>query len=145
MYVNKWGRYPCHDLHLDRIHPDDVSKFNENYNGYRVFLCFDEVDSFISIRDSNNYYRVKGEYFRILPMPRFVWGESVVIITKGKQCIAIIEDIMWHENKKEFFYFVTVNGKRKSKRYFEDELVITGNAQCQLLVSGYNVVKEKTI
>lgn len=120
MYINKWGRSPF--CGTDKIHPDGLTNFIKNYNSYKVFQCTNENSSFITIRYNTDFYRVKGEMFIILPKPRYVWGDTVVL--KNRQCIAIVAEIMWHVDKKEYYYFVTVNGRKKSKRYFENELCI---------------------
>lgn len=54
--------------------------------------------------------------------PRFVYGEFVSPINhvdiKGK-----IHTIKWHFNLKACYYYIQVDGKNKSKRYFEEDLV----------------------
>ena len=55
-------------------------------------------------------------------VPQFVYGELVSPVNhldmKGK-----IHTIKWHFNLKACYYYIQVDGKNKSKRYFEEDLV----------------------
>ncbi len=54
--------------------------------------------------------------------PEFVYGENVSPVnfpdTVGK-----IHTIIWHFKRKEFCYCISINGKRKSERYFGRDLL----------------------
>ena len=54
--------------------------------------------------------------------PRFVYGELVSpanhLDMKGK-----IHTIKWHFKLKACYFYIQVDGKNKSKRYFEEDLV----------------------
>lgn len=76
----------------------------------------------ITLKYGDKLLRVKGDLFEIVSTPQFYIGQKVRIKDKNED--AIITDIMWHYDKKEHYYFVTVSGKKKSKRYFEFELNI---------------------
>ena len=62
--------------------------------------------------------KIKG----ISEAPRFVYGELVSPVNhlevKGR-----IHTIKWHFNLKACYYYIQVDGKNKSKRYFEEDLV----------------------
>ena len=55
-------------------------------------------------------------------VPRFVYGELVSPVNhldmKGK-----IHTIKWYFNLNACYYYIQVDGKNKSKRYFEEDLV----------------------
>lgn len=54
--------------------------------------------------------------------PRFVYGELVSPVNrldmKGK-----IHTIKWHFDLNACYYYIQIDGKNKSKRYFEEDLV----------------------
>jgi hypothetical protein len=59
-----------------------------------------------------------SQFMRLLPL---TWGDKgFEILDKGIQ--AEICDFNWHYNNGEYYYFVSVNGKRLKKRYFISEL-----------------------
>lgn len=117
---NKWGTYHWFIEHgINLIHPDDIENFKKEVNNSKVFECVAQGE-YLTLKYNNNYYRVREKLFKPVPIPKFDFGQKVKI--KDKNEIAIITDIMWHFGNTEHFYFVTVNGKKKSKRYFESEL-----------------------
>ena len=120
MLMKQWGRYPWSDLYgIDKIHCDDFDNFQKQMNNCKVFECIDENPDFITLKYGDSLFRVKGDLFKVVPSPKFHIGQSVVI--KNKEKVVVISDIMWHLDQQEHYYFVTVDGKKKSKRYFENE------------------------
>ena len=119
---SKWGTYPWFiEYGIDQIHPDDVDGFRKIANNCRVFECTNVDEQYITLKYSDNYYRVKKDRFTEIPPPKFGFGQRVLVNDNSNQ-EAVISDIMWHYNNKEPYYFVIVNGKQKSKRYLEVEL-----------------------
>ncbi|MFK8058324.1 MAG: hypothetical protein AB8F78_19520 [Saprospiraceae bacterium] len=60
---------------------------------------------------------------RRLPAPIVIVGDSVTVLSgsaKGKS--AKVESVGWHHKDQDYFYHVTVDGKRKSKRYLTSDL-----------------------
>ncbi len=66
---------------------------------------------------------IKG--IRELPAPpRFVYGEQVSPRNHPGMTGMII-GIRWHFKRNCCFYTISVNGKTRSKRYFDDDLIST--------------------
>ena len=63
---------------------------------------------------------IKG--VRELPPPRFVYGAQVSPCNHPEMTGVIVE-IRWHFNRNCCFYTISINGKRKSKRYFDEDLI----------------------
>jgi len=119
--LSKWGTYPWFSEHgYDKIHPEDLENFMKEANNTKVFKCVDEGINYITLKYQDKLYRVKRDLYKGIPKPKFQFGQKVKIIDKKSDNITIT-DIMWHYEKKEHFYFVKVDGKKKSKRYFEQE------------------------
>lgn len=53
--------------------------------------------------------------------PVFIYGELVSPV-KHSDIIGKITDIIWHFKNYEYNYYISVNGKKKSKRYYSDDL-----------------------
>lgn len=54
--------------------------------------------------------------------PRFAYGEQVSP-RNHPDITGVITEIRWHSNRNCCFYTIRVNGKKKSKRYFDDDLI----------------------
>lgn len=118
---SKWGTYPWFVEHgIELIHPDDFEAFKQEANSSKVFECIGEED-YITIKYNNNCYRVMDKLFKSVPAPKYHFGEIVKI--KGNEDKTIITDIMWHYNKQEHYYLVSVRNKKKSRRYWESEFM----------------------
>ena len=116
----KWGVYPWFaEQGIELIHPDDLESFRLEASNAKVFECIEEGD-YITLMYKNNCYRVKDKLFKPVPKPTYIFGDIVKIKESGVS--AVITDIMWHYDKQEHYYFVSVRNKKKSRRYFEAEL-----------------------
>ena len=68
-------------------------------------------------------YELDIKKIRELPAPpRFVYGEQVSPCNHPDMTGVII-GIRWHFKRNCCFYIISVNGKKKSKRYFDDDLI----------------------
>lgn len=118
---SKWGIYPWFKEHgSDLIHPEDLEAFTQEANNSKVFECIEDSE-YLILKYNSNYYRVKDELFKLVPTPKYNFGEIVKIKESGEE--AIITDIMWHYGKQEHYYLISIRGKKKSKRYSEIEFV----------------------
>lgn len=119
-FLNKWLFYPwLKDSDLDNlIHPADLNKVN----GIGVTQCIGIENDYLLVRYKNNVVRVKKEGVKIiLPNPPFNWDENVYEIFKP-EIRAQIDGLFWHHYKKQFLFYLKINGKRKSKWFSENEL-----------------------
>jgi len=116
---NKWGTYPWFLEHgIDKIHPDDMEDFKKEANNCKVFVCIDERGQFITLKYGENQYRVKKDLFNEVSNPEFAFGQTVRLKGTPGQDV-IITDIMWHYSKKEPYFLVEADGRKKSKRFFK--------------------------
>jgi len=119
-YVNKWIYYPwLKNNQLDElIHKDDIISIE----GLGVVECIGIEDGFLKVRNKNYVVRVNHKGVRqILPTPIFGWNDEVYEIinpfVKGK-----VEDLFWHHNNAEFLYYLSFDGRKKTKQYKVNEL-----------------------
>ena len=118
----QWGRYLWSIEHgVEKIHPDDLENFKKEANGVKVFQCVNETTDYITLEYGENSYQVKIDLFRPVSAPKYHIGQDVKVVSNNQLTDGVITDIMWHSSKNEHFYFITIAGKKKSKRYFEDE------------------------
>lgn len=93
-------------------------------NPFSVAFCefCDGVNLHLKLLNGDKVLAPRVSRIEILPEPKFFIGDSVWVLTKGNIMKASIVYFFWHYNRKEYVYTITVNGKKKSKRYFGDDL-----------------------
>jgi hypothetical protein len=117
-----WGTYPWFNEYGDElIYPDDRELFKKIENNTKVFEFTKGNDEYNNFRYGENIFRIKDTIPVVLPEPKYNFGEDV-LVKKKALLVGKITDIMWHSSKKEYYYLLSVNGKKKSTRYFENEL-----------------------
>lgn len=117
-----WGTYPWFNEYGDElIHPDDRALFKKNASNTKVFEFSKGSDEYNNFRYGENNFRIKDTISVALPEPKYNFGEDV-LVKKKEALVGKITDIMWHFSKKEYYYLLSVDGKKKSTRYFENEL-----------------------
>lgn len=107
------------------IHPDDLDSYIRFISkGYIIFEYINKSDDYLILKYNENLFRVNENLFRELPnfIAKFEIGEVVLVNTKKGEIKGIVVDRMWHYDKKEPFYFIKVENKIKSKRYFNRDL-----------------------
>jgi hypothetical protein len=60
-----------------------------------------------------------------LPMPRFSVGQKVVVVLNEKNKTphtGSVREVIWHYKDSRYNYYLEENGKKISKRYFEEDL-----------------------
>jgi hypothetical protein len=68
-------------------------------------------------------YELDIKRIRELPIsPRFVYGDQVSPCNHP-DIIGVVVGIHWHFKRNCCIYRISVNGKTKSKRYFDDDLI----------------------
>ena len=109
----KWGIYPWFKEHgSDLIHPADLVAFAQEASNSKVFQCID-VGEYLTLKYNSNYYRVKEKLFKLVPAPKYNFGEIVKLKESNEE--AIITDIMWHYGKQEHYFLISIGDKKKSK------------------------------
>lgn len=129
-YVGKWGLYPWFAQDgLDMIAPADRIRFEQLQPYGKVFYCLAADEQYITLQYGDNTYRVSPRLFQPVPAPPFSFGETVQIKKTGTP--AIIRDIHWHHKEATHIYYVEVDGKRKSKRYFAHDFALIEHNEAQ--------------
>ncbi|MGF6907846.1 hypothetical protein [Fusobacterium sp. PH5-44] len=118
----KWGRYNFFYERKNNICTKDLEKLKE-----KNITVDTNVFQFIKTDEECNVLIIDGEQIRIrdtidieLPEPKFKKKEKIYI--KEKDIIGRVITYIWHSKEEKYFYILYVNGKKKSRRYFENEL-----------------------
>ncbi|WP_442483773.1 DUF6960 family protein [Aeoliella sp. SH292] len=117
--IGNWGLYQWFEEHgLNLIHPDDLVAFRQLTPNGKLFEVVGFQDGYWMLRYAQCTYRVKPALFKNVPAPPLTFGDQVRIFKSGAPTSATIGDIMWHFQKAEPFYRLTVNEKLLKKRYW---------------------------
>ena len=120
-FKNSWGLYPWFiEEGEDSIHQNDIEKFKQLNPYCKVFYCKSNDEQYLTICYNQNCYKVKPKLYEIIPTPKFTFGNKVNINDKAEYGEVI--EIMWHYSKAKEFYHLKVNGKKKKKRYYSEDL-----------------------
>jgi hypothetical protein len=129
-YIGKW--VSCKTLYykdeniqisrLDLVHALDV-EFVRNNRTATVFKCTDLTEEyFIVLRAKKFTIRVKVDAINhVFPDSKFDYKDKVFEKSRPN-IVGEIDDVIWHQKDGDYKYFISANGKLKSKRYEESEL-----------------------
>ena len=114
--------YPWFEEHgSGLIHGEDLSRFKSLMPYGKVFEIEGVFDGYVRLRYGDNTYRVKPDLLKEVPQIKYRVGDKVEIRVNSE--IAEIIDVMWHQKKARPFFHVTINGKKKSNRYWESDFI----------------------
>lgn len=80
-----------------------------------------EDNSEVTVILPETLYKPDIKYIKELPTPQYIYGEQVSPCNHP-DIAGIICGIFWHFKLNRYFYKIKVNGKEKSKRYYDDDL-----------------------
>lgn len=121
-FVGTWGLYPFFaDSKKDYVYPDDLDAFTKIQPYGKVFHCVDEKEGYLTLEYMDVAYRVKPGLYHVVPKPMFLIGDEVREMARPDH-IGTVYHIEWHYNKEEPMYFLEIDGRKKSHRYFVNEL-----------------------
>lgn len=122
-YIETYGIYPwAWNANHDLIHPDDLDLMRDKMFSSRILRCIDQSDDYIALKFGAFIFRARPIGYHICPGVNFDVGETVKIRNQNSEIIEIVYNNEWHSKRRLPMYFLQVNGKKKSRRYFEEEL-----------------------
>lgn len=122
-YKNNWGIYPWFfEDGEDLIYQNDLTRFKERFllSKNKLFFCVEEDKEYITIKYKSELFKVKPSLFKMVKSPLYVYGD-IVELPKFPNSICEIEDICWHDGRQQPYYFITANGERKNKIFYESD------------------------
>jgi hypothetical protein len=121
--MDTWGLYPWfRESGIDFIHPDDLAVVQAHSPYCMVCEVVGMDGPYLVMRFGPWKFRGKPELFRAIPPPAFRLGQRVKTKVPRTSRIGIIRAIVWHFKRNEPSFFLEVNGKALSGRYWADEL-----------------------
>ncbi|MEM1272939.1 MAG: hypothetical protein AAGF88_03930 [Pseudomonadota bacterium] len=124
MKFDRYVLFPWFEEHGERhIHPDDLEYVRSAHPYGRVFGYAGRDGKYSVLQFGDRTIRVLPKLLQNVPSSRFDFfdvGEDVVLV-KDEQPATVLS-VMWHFEKNEPIYQLRVNGKKKSKRYWQADL-----------------------
>jgi|JI8StandDraft_2_1071088.scaffolds.fasta_scaffold00559_20 hypothetical protein len=85
--------------------------------------CIQVEKEYLTVKNRKGIFRVfREDISQILPTPKFRIGDSVYELNKS-EVKGVIDDLFWHFKRKQYVYHISINGKRKSKRLYDTDLI----------------------
>ena len=120
--TRRYGLYPWFpELGSELVHPDDLQKLRDFHPFGKVFHTV-EGEDWIVLHYQDHRFRVRPEKFRPVSGIRYWIGDRVMALQSGRLRAAAVDDVHWHFKLERPMYFLSFDGKRSSRRYFDDEL-----------------------
>ena len=124
--VNFFGL--CDGYKSGLLHPDDDYEEFKRQASRSIFRCTQRVSGgYLIVENYEHRFRIKRRGFSRCPKIPFDFGMQVRVKSKPDH-IAIIYNIYWHGKRREAMYFLIIDGKKKSRRYWADELEVIESA-----------------
>lgn len=120
--IGSWGLYSLFENENDpNVHPEDFQQFRSIRPDGKIFYCVGVQGDYVLLRFDKIKYRVKPERYFTIPEPKYKIGDRVI---DGNHPLktGIIRSSGWHFKEQKHIYAITLNGKNKSRRYFERDL-----------------------
>ncbi|GKX55263.1 hypothetical protein SOASR030_13750 [Leminorella grimontii] len=119
----RWGLYPWFDGNdVDFICPDDVERARKLVLYGKVFYCEKQCGDFIVLIYGDCSLKVNPCLFKPVRDIRFSIGDKISVSPLLSSKEGVILNIEWHHKRDEPIYYLSFNGNKSSKRYFENEL-----------------------
>lgn len=103
------------------VNKDDLEEFFKLSPNGKIFYCVNGDGQYIYISYNNKTFKVHSCTFKEVPEPLLKIGENIIV--RDSKEVGKIVDISWHYKRKEAFYYILSNDKRKSKRFFIEDLI----------------------
>lgn len=117
----RWGLYPWFEEDgSELIHPDDLATVKRLMPHGLVFQLLGEGDGFIRLSYGDVVVRVRPSKFQEVIADVRTVGEAVRLVD-GRAGEVI--GVQWHHKRAEPMYKLCMEGKKKSKRYWNSDLV----------------------
>ena len=112
---------PTNDMDAD-VHPESLAALSAAWSLARIYRVAGRDDGYVTLAAGPLVVRVRPSHLlRPVRAPRFDYGAAVTTTITSRHAGTVVE-IAWHDKRAEPMFFIEVDGKRRSRRYFEDEL-----------------------
>jgi hypothetical protein len=123
-YVGRWGILGGGGVFVirpDLYHPDDAKILSLHQQ--KVFYCQGVTEEdYLILTYGEMSIRVKPVLFLTLYKPLDFYLGDEVIVKDYPERLAKVYYVGWHYKRNEPMFYLWVDGKKKSRRYFKEDL-----------------------
>src|SRR5215813_13239843 len=106
-----WARLTWFREHgYDKVHPEDVSVLEPGVRG-RLVRLLESEESWQRVAFGRAGVRVHRSLLEEVPPPRFDYGARVKAVPPRTPVVGEIRSIVWHFEREEPYYLLSVRGK----------------------------------
>ena len=98
--------------------PGEKSRLLEHRVNGRVALLVGADGSFQRVRIGDQEFRISAEKIAPAEGTKYAVGDELILDGKPTK----VKEVVWHYAKNQPFYLLDIDGKKSSKRYFNDDL-----------------------
>ncbi len=121
---DRWALFPWFEEHgTDHVYPDDLADLRDLSPYGRVFRHYADDPPYAVLGYAGQKFRVRPDLVTPITSAHGAIldvGATVQVIADGSP--ARILEVAWHHEKQAPFYQLRVNGRKKSKRYWPDDI-----------------------
>ena len=125
-YIGKYGTFPWYDTCGDpeNVHPDGRHKFIQFDGSFTsICHCIGQDGDYLVFQFGDIVFRGRPKNFHpLLQTLKFEANETVRVKNRDPEMIGTVYDVQWHFDRATPIYLLNVNGKKKKRWYFEDEM-----------------------
>ena len=120
--VNLWGHYlgSKNDIFENFSLLEQHKKDFFLKNG-KILQCIGKEDNFLLLKYYEYILKVEPELFRVIPAP-LSFGD-IVTLTNNPKIKGIITDMYWNYPCREYIYILTINGKKRTKKFLMKDFI----------------------
>lgn len=121
-YVGTWGIYSAQYKDIPNlIHPDDFQIVSAEGFFYKMFHCSGETgNGYLILEAGNTKYRAKPARYYMYATPLFNYDD--LVRDKVLDRVGSIRLIDWHYKHKREYYYLTIDNRKSTRRYWAEEL-----------------------
>lgn len=121
---SKWGLFPWFEEHgVEIVHPDDLDRIRLLVPYGKVFQCTESDGQWTTLRYGLDTFRVKSNIITSVPEPAKKIGDEVLIRQAEKVLSGVVCDVLWHFQKSQPYFHVSVAGGKLKKRYWLEDFL----------------------
>lgn len=128
--IDTYGNFYYSDnVNYQSIHPDDINKVPGYLNGRDLLYCAYEDNEYVFLQYGEFSFRGKVKDYTILTkFISFYMNDLVREKDREPEVIGRIYRVNWHFERNIPIFFLEVEGKKKHRWYFEDDLELIEKA-----------------
>ena len=87
----------------------------------KIVQCIGKEDNFLLLKYYEHIFKTERKLFRVIPNP--LSFNDIVTLTNNPEIKGIITDMYWNYPCREYVYILTINGKKRTKKFLIKDFI----------------------